>query len=67
MRSFYLRIRVYAIEECGPKFVICDFFIHLPRVYAIVNEKKNLKIIFLIKNKNLINFTVSMNPKNQIF
>ena len=50
MRSFYLRIRVYAIDECGPKFVICDFFIHLPRVYAIFNEKND----FLIKNKNLI-------------
>ena len=52
MRSFYLRIRVYAIEECGPKFVICDFFIHLPRVYAIVNEKKNLKMIFFNQKFN---------------
>jgi len=47
MRSFYLRIREYAIEKYGPKFIICDDLLHLPRVYAIFNESK---CCFLIKD-----------------
>ncbi len=37
MRSFYLRIHVYAIRECRPKFIICEFLLHFPRIYAIFN------------------------------
>ena len=39
MRSFYMRICVYAIEKCSTKFVICDFFLYLPRISAIFIEK----------------------------
>jgi len=49
MRSFYLRIRVYAIEKYGPKFIICNDLLHLPRVYAIFNESK---CCFLIKSRH---------------
>ena len=58
MRSFYLRIRVYAIGKNTPKFFICDVLLHLPRIYAIFNEKClifNFKMsYFLGKNKILI-------------
>ena len=38
MRSFYLRIRVYAIEKYKPKFVICDILNDRHLMCAIFNE-----------------------------
>jgi len=42
MRSFYLRIRVYAIVKHRTKFIICNIFFHLPRIYAIFDGKRLL-------------------------
>ena len=36
MRTFYLRIRVYAIDKYGPKFIICEDFDTPPSHYAIL-------------------------------
>ena len=48
MRSFYLRIRIYAIEKCGPKFVLCDLLFFLPRIYAILMKNSD----FLMKKSD---------------
>ena len=54
MRSFYLRIRVYAIEKYRPKFIICDVLLHLPRIYAIFNEKVSVLMKFFRKSFSIV-------------
>jgi len=55
MRYFYLQIRVYAIEKCSPKMIIFDYFLYLPRICAIFNEKFKFFIKKLIIKINYFN------------
>ena len=50
-RTFYLRIRLFAVKENLPKFNICEFCIHFPRLYAIFDWFWRKKHKFDPKNK----------------
>ena len=56
MRSFYLRIRVYAIEKCSPKFIICDFFSPPPSHMCDFLMKNPIFNEKLINNNTVIIF-----------
>jgi len=63
MRSFNLRILVYAIEECNPKLIICNFLLYLPRIYAIFQLKNTDFSIKIIKFKKFLKLTLLLEIK----
>jgi len=53
MRSFYLRVRIYAINKNTPKFIICIILSTFPAYTCFSMKRVHLKHRFLIKVKNL--------------